>query len=126
GKAIETFKTFVAAQGGDPTIINQPEKLPTAAHTFEVEAKQDGYISEITANEIGIAASLLGAGRVTKESQIDLAVGLVLNKKVGDQVRKGDSLVTIYSNREDVAEVIGKIYESYSISSEPVDSNPLV
>lgn len=126
GKAIETFKTFVAAQGGDPSIIDQPEKLPTAAHTFEVEAKQDGYISEIIANEIGIAASLLGAGRVTKESQIDLAVGLVLNKKVGDQVRKGDSLVTIYSNREDVAEVIGKIYESYSISSEPVDSNPLV
>ncbi len=126
GKAIETFKTFVAAQGGDPTIIDQPEKLPTAAHTFAVEAKQDGYISEIIANEIGIAASLLGAGRVTKESQIDLAVGLVLNKKIGDQVRKGDSLVTIHSNREDVAEVMGKIYESYSISSEPVDSNPLV
>src|SRR5690606_14276791 len=89
GKAIETFKTFIAAQGGDASIIDEPEKLPTASITLEVEAKQDGYVSAITANEIGIAASLLGAGRVTKDSEIDLAVGIVLNKKVGDRVQKG-------------------------------------
>lgn len=126
GKAIETFKTFIAAQGGDASIIDQPEKLPTASYTFEVEAKEDGFVSSIIANEIGIAASLLGAGRVTKDSEIDLAVGLVLNKKVGDRVQKGDSLLTIHSNREDVAEVIEKIYHSYTISSENVDPNPLV
>jgi len=126
GKAIDTFKTFVAAQGGDASIIDEPEKLPTASYTFEVAAKEDGYISEITANEIGTAASILGAGRLTKESQIDLAVGLVLNKKIGDEVKKGDCLVTIHSNHEDVVEVIEKIYDSYTISSEPVDSKPLV
>lgn len=126
GKAIETFKTFVAAQGGDPSIIDNPESLPTASHTIEVEAKQDGFVSQIIANEIGIAASMLGAGRVTKDSEIDLAVGLVLNKKVGDRVQKGDTLVTIHSNREEVGDVIQKIYESYSISNENVDQNPLV
>ncbi|WP_085992942.1 pyrimidine-nucleoside phosphorylase [Oceanobacillus senegalensis] len=126
GKAIDTFKTFLDAQGGDVSVVDDPNKLPKAAYTFEIEAKQSGYISEITANEIGIAASILGAGRVTKESEIDLAVGLVLNKKVGEAVQKGESLVTIHSNREDVQEVVDKIYHSYTISSEKVDQNPLV
>jgi pyrimidine-nucleoside phosphorylase len=126
GKAIEVFKTFVAAQGGDASIIDEPEKLPTASYTFEVEAKEIGYVSEIVASEIGIAASILGAGRLTLDSKIDLAVGLVLNKKVGDEVKKGESLVTIHSNDEDVATVLEKIYESYTISSEPIDRNPLI
>ena len=126
GQAIETFKTMIEAQGGDASIVDAPEQLPAASLTFEVEAKEDGYISEIIANEIGIAASLLGAGRMTKESEIDLAVGLVLNKKVGDQVTKGESLVTIHSNSEDVSEVIEKIYDSYSISKEKVEKRPLI
>lgn len=126
GQAIETFKTMIEAQGGDASIVDAPEQLPAASLTFEVEAKEGGYISEIIANEIGIAASLLGAGRMTKESEIDLAVGLVLNKKVGDQVTKGESLVTIHSNSEDVSEVIEKIYDSYSISKEKVEKRPLI
>lgn len=126
GQAIETFKTMIEAQGGDASIVDAPEQLPAASLTFEVEAKEDGYISEIIANEIGIAASLLGAGRMTKESEIDLAVGLVLNKKVGDQVTKGESLVTIHSNSENVSEVIEKIYDSYSISKEKVEKRPLI
>lgn len=126
GKAIEVFKTFITAQGGDASIIDEPGKLPTATYTFEVEAKEAGYVSEIVANEIGIAASILGAGRLTLDSKIDLAVGLVLNKKVGDKVEVGDSLVTIHSNNEDVATVTKKIYESYAISSKPVDRNPLI
>lgn len=126
GKAIETFKTMIAAQGGDASIVDAPEKLPTSSYTFEVEAKEDGFVSEIIANEIGIAASLLGAGRMTKESEIDLAVGLVLNKKIGDAVKKGESLVTIHSNREDVKEVIDKIYDSYSIIKDKVEKKPLI
>lgn len=126
GQAIDTFKTLIEAQGGDASIVDEPDKLPTASYTFEVEAKEDGFISEIIANEIGIAASILGAGRLTKESEIDLAVGLVLNKKIGDQVKKGDSLVTIHSNSEEVANVIEKIYESYTISQEPVEDKQLI
>ncbi|MCT2534480.1 pyrimidine-nucleoside phosphorylase [Aquibacillus koreensis] len=126
GEAIEKFKTFIASQGGDASVIDDPSKLPTANYTFEVEAKEDGVIAAIVADEIGIAASILGAGRSTKDDVIDLAVGLVLNKKVGEQVTKGDSLVTIHSNREDVAEVIEKIYQSYTISKEVVETNQLV
>ncbi|WP_186577983.1 pyrimidine-nucleoside phosphorylase [Aquibacillus kalidii] len=126
GAAIEKFKTFIASQGGDPTVVDDPSKLPTAAYTFEVEAKEDGYVSEIIADEIGNAASILGAGRTTKDSVIDLAVGLILRKKVGEKVQKGESLVTIHSNSKTVEEVIQKIYNSYHITKEPVEANPLV
>ncbi|ARK29068.1 pyrimidine-nucleoside phosphorylase [Halalkalibacter krulwichiae] len=126
GKALETFKTFISAQGGDASVVDNPTKLPTAAYTFEIEAKEDGYVSEIVADEIGIAASILGAGRTTKESTIDLAVGLVLNKKVGDKVHKGESLVTVYSNHESVASVVERIDRSYHIVKNKVESKPLV
>ena len=116
GKALAKFKEFIASQGGNPDVVDHPERLPQAAYQIDVPAKADGVISEIVADEIGIAAMLLGAGRATKESKIDLAVGLVLNKKVGDPVQAGETLVTIHSNREDVAEVIEKIYANIKIS----------
>ena len=81
GKALETFKTFLSAQGGDASVVDDPSKLPQAKYKIEVEAKEDGYVSEIVADEIGTAAMLLGAGRATKESEIDLAVGLMLTQK---------------------------------------------
>ncbi|MDN4074634.1 pyrimidine-nucleoside phosphorylase [Fictibacillus terranigra] len=117
GKALDQLKTFLSAQGGDASVVDDPSKLPQAKYTFEVEAKQDGNVSEIVANEIGTAAMLLGAGRATKESQIDLAVGLMLKKKVGEQVAAGEPLVTIYSNTEDVKAVEDKIHAAYTISA---------
>jgi pyrimidine-nucleoside phosphorylase len=126
GKALETLKVFLKAQGGDESVVDHPERMPQAAHTFELAADEEGYVSEIVADEIGTAAMILGAGRATKESEIDLAVGLMLNKKVGDQVSKGDSLVTIYSNTENVEEVKKKIREAYTISKDAVEAPPLV
>lgn len=126
GKALETLKVFLKAQGGDESVVDHPERMPQAAHTFELAADEEGYVSEIVADEIGTAAMILGAGRATKESVIDLAVGLMLNKKVGDQVSKGDSLVTIYSNTENVEEVKKKIREAYTISKDAVEAPPLV
>ncbi|MCQ6274837.1 pyrimidine-nucleoside phosphorylase [Bacillus sp. V3B] len=126
GKAIDKFKTFIAAQGGDSTIVDNPSKLPTASYTFEVVAKEDGVVSEIIADKIGVAASTLGAGRTTKESEIDLAVGLVLNKKIGDQVKKGESLVTIRSNTKEVTEVSNQIYDAYGFSQNDVKLNSLI
>lgn len=126
GKAIEKFKTFIAAQGGDSTVVDDPTKLPTASYTFEVEAQEDGVVSEIIADKIGVAASLLGAGRITKESQIDLAVGLVLRKKIGDNVKKGESLVTIHSNKQEVIEVKKLIDEAFSVSQNEVERPTLV
>lgn len=116
GKALEKFKAFIANQGGDASVVDHPERLPQAQYRIEVPAKQDGVVAEIVADEIGTAAMLLGAGRATKESEIDLAVGLMLNKKVGDAVKKGDSLVTIHANREDVAQVLEKIYANIRIA----------
>jgi pyrimidine-nucleoside phosphorylase len=126
GKALETLKVFLKAQGGDDSVVDNPEKLPQAAHTFELTADEDGYVSEIIADEIGTAAMILGAGRATKESEIDLAVGLMLNKKVGDQVSKGDSLGTIYSNTENVEDVKSRIRSAYTISKDAVDAPPLI
>jgi pyrimidine-nucleoside phosphorylase len=126
GTALETFKTFLSAQGGDASVVDDPSKLPQAKYTFELEAKEDGYVSEIVADAVGTAAMLLGAGRATKESTIDLAVGLVLRKKIGDQVKKGESLVTIYSNTENIEEVKQKLYDNIKISPTPVNAPTLI
>jgi len=126
GSALESFKVFLAAQGGDASVVDRPEELPQAKYTFELEAKEDGYVSEIVADEVGTAAMILGAGRATKDSVIDLAAGLMLRKKIGDQVKKGDSLVTIYSNFEDVSAVKEKLYENIILSSEKVEKPVLI
>lgn len=116
GKALEKFKEFLENQGGDGSIVDQPEKLPQAPYQIEVPAKEAGVVAEIVADEIGVAAMILGAGRATKEDDIDLSVGIMLNKKVGDRVEKGDSLVTLHTNREDVANVMEKIYDNIRIA----------
>lgn len=117
GKALDTFKRFVASQGGDPRVVDQPELLPTASYHFEVLAEQEGYVNQIDAEQIGIAAMLLGAGRAKKEDQIDYAVGLTLNKKIGDAVLVGESICTIHANREDVKEVTSMIQGAYRIAA---------
>ncbi|MGM0921730.1 MAG: pyrimidine-nucleoside phosphorylase [Bacillota bacterium] len=126
GKALETMKIFLEAQGGDGSVVDDPGKMPQASYKVELEAKEDGYVSEIVADSVGVAAMWLGAGRATKESEIDLAVGLMLNKKIGDAVKKGDSLVTIYSNQKDVEQVKAKLYESIKVTADSVTAPPLV
>ncbi|WHS78180.1 pyrimidine-nucleoside phosphorylase [Bacillus cereus] len=120
GKATEKFKEFLSNQGGDSSIVDNPEKMPQAKYVIDVPAKTSGVISKIVADEIGIAAMLLGAGRATKEDEIDLAVGLMLRKKVGDAVKEGEPFVTIYANRENVEDVKAKIYENISIAETAV------
>lgn len=126
GSALEKLKVFLSSQGGDASIVDDPAKMPQAKYVVELESKEDGYVSEIIADEVGTAAMILGAGRATKESVIDLAVGLVLRKKIGDQVKKGESLVTIYSNFENVDEVKQKLYENIKISTSKVEAPILV
>ena len=126
GKAIEVFKKFIEAQGGDASVVDNPSLLPQAKFQIELLAKQDGYVAKMEADEIGVAAMLLGAGRATKESEIDLAVGLILHKKVGDQVKQGESLATIYSNTDDVQNVLDKLYAHIVISSDKVEAPTLI
>lgn len=120
GKATAKFKEFLSNQGGDSSIVDNPEKMPQAKYVIDVPAKTSGVISNIVADEIGIAAMFLGAGRATKEDEIDLAVGLMLRKKVGDAVKEGEPFVTIYANRENVEDVKAKIYENISIAETAV------
>ncbi|MGG5357316.1 MULTISPECIES: pyrimidine-nucleoside phosphorylase [unclassified Enterococcus] len=116
GQALAKFKEMIQNQGGDPSIVDAPEKLLTAQHVIELPAEDSGVVSKIAAKELGIAAMMLGAGRKTKEDTIDHAVGLRLHKKVGDNVQKGESLLTIYSNNPDVADVSKLLYQNIEIS----------
>lgn len=117
GKALNKFKTFLSNQGGDDSIVDSPEKLPSAKYQVEFKAKKDGYITEIIANEIGVASMMLGAGRQTKEDVIDLGVGIVLNKKVGEHVEKGENILTIHNNTKEIDDILYKLDNSITIES---------
>src|SRR5699024_7663876 len=86
GKALEYFKTMIESQGGNSEVVDSPEQLPQSKYQIDLPALSSGYVSNMVADDIGVAASMLGAGRTTKDSVIDLAVGVVLHKKVGDKV----------------------------------------
>ncbi|UCZ54695.1 pyrimidine-nucleoside phosphorylase [Bacillus shivajii] len=126
GKALEHFKVFAESQGGDASVIEDVEKLPKASNIVEVTAETDGYVSGIVADQIGTAAMMLGAGRATKTSEIDLAVGLELRKKIGDKVSKGDSLATIHANTDQIDDIKSKILQSFTISEDSVEAQPLI
>jgi pyrimidine-nucleoside phosphorylase len=98
GSALDKFAQFVRAQGGDAAPVYDTSLLPVAGKTLEVTAKESGYVHRILAEDIGIACMTLGGGRETKESAIDLSVGIILEKKNGDAVSDGEVLATIYGN----------------------------
>jgi pyrimidine-nucleoside phosphorylase len=98
GTAIEAFESWVRAQGGDPTIAENPARLPQAAHTEEVRAESEGYVQSFDAESVGRAAMLLGAGRPTAEATIDPAAGILLDVRDGDPVRPGDRIATLFAN----------------------------
>ncbi len=103
GSALEKLAQFVEAQGGNPQAVYRPELLPRADIVKTVPAPVSGYVSHIACDEVGICSLILGGGRETKESRVDLSVGLVLNKKVGDYVEAGEPLALIHANREERA-----------------------
>ncbi|PTI76872.1 pyrimidine-nucleoside phosphorylase [Staphylococcus succinus] len=116
GSALETFRTFLENQDGDGSVVDDLSQLPQAKYKIELPAQSSGVVTEIIANEVGVASMMLGAGRQTKEDDIDLSVGLVLHKKVGDKVSEGDALLTIHSNRENIDDVIEKLNQSITVS----------
>ena len=95
--ALAKLRAMVAAQGGDPAVIDDPSGFPAAAYEHDVVCMQDGWLYATDTEKIGIAAVLLGAGRETKESVIDPAAGIRLLKKAGDPVKKGDVLARLYA-----------------------------
>lgn len=127
GKGLEKLKDFVKAQGGDISPIDDYSKFPQAKYVEKVTSPVDGYITKIHAEAFGLIAMELGAGRATKESEIDLAVGIVLNKKRGEKVNKGDVLAYIHSNNEEKIERARKSILENIVIEDSYDLNiPLI
>lgn len=127
GKAFEKFKKFISMQGGNPTDADNLENLPKAKYIYEVKSETSGYINKIDSYKIGIASMVLGAGRASKDDDIDLSVGIVLNKKRNDKVNKGETLCYIHSNsKEKTAEAEKLILQSFVIKNEKTDDIPLI
>ncbi len=127
GSALRKLAEFVKTQGGDEKAVFEEELLPKAVIIKEMKAEQEGYISHIACDEVGICSLLLGGGRETKESVIDLAVGIVLAKKVGDYVNAGDTLAVIHANDEKkLSAAEERLKRAYSITKEKPEKRPLI
>ncbi len=127
GKAWETFLAMVRTQGGDPALVEEPARLPTATVVLPLIADRSGYVARIECEEVGLAAMMLGAGRETKDSAIDPAVGFHLLKKVGDPVQAGDVLAEVHVNpRRDNTPAMRRLKEAYRLSDQPVAAQPLI
>lgn len=127
GSALETFKQFIVAQGGLEEEVLHPEKLPAAKYIEEIFSDKAGYVFKIQTEEIGRISLLLGGGRETKESEIDLAVGLILNKKHGDKVHKGELLATIHANDlQKLEQAKERLRKAYTIVEEVVEKVPVI
>lgn len=127
GSALNKFAEFIKAQGGNDEVIYNSNLLPKAKYIYGVKSLKEGYINKIHSESIGLIAMKLGAGRITKSSPIDLSVGLVLNKKRSDYVKKGDILCYIHCNNEDMICVTEEdIRKAYVIEETEVHNNTLI
>lgn len=127
GSALRKFAEFVEAQGGDSAPVYNTALLPQASIVKEIYAPMDGYVSHIESDRVGISAMKLGGGRETKESSIDLSVGILIRRKVGDAVKKGEPVAALYANDNDkLSAAISELEQSYSYSAEPVERPKLI
>ncbi len=123
GEALECFGEFIAAQGGDRSVIERPELLPAAPHVAAVPAPSSGYVTGIDSMEAGLTAMTLGAGRVTKDSQVLADVGIELCKKLGAAVRKSETLAYIHArSQEEANSVTGRLQQSFTVEEDPPET----
>jgi pyrimidine-nucleoside phosphorylase len=127
GSALACFARFVKAQGGDTAAVYDPSLLPQAPVERAVCAPTSGYVKHIHAQGVGLVSMHLGGGRATKEDEIDLAVGVVLHKKVGDSVTAGESLATVYAQSETAAaQAAQQLLACYTLTADPVEREPFI
>ena len=127
GTAFEAFCKMVKAQGGDDSVLRDYSKFAQAPYKKDILAERDGFITKMNAEAVGVTSVVLGAGRETKESDIDFSAGLILHKKYGDEVKKGDSLVTLYTSKESSLADAEKIYrDAVVIGDKAPKAEPLV
>ena len=125
--AIEKMEEIIKAQSGDPRVVTEYDRFPVAPKQISVKAVSNGFISTIDALEIGLSSVVLGAGRARADQDVDPAVGIVLDKKPGDAVRKGQSIATIHSKtREEALAIKKRIAAAFSYSEEKPELKPLV
>ncbi len=126
GQALAKFREMVVAQGGDPAVIDDPARLDIAPVQHVIDAQRGGYVARFAADEVGIAAMRLGAGRPTKGAPIDHSVGLSVHINVGDKVTKGQPLVTVYArDNSDLTDAINALKSAITLSDDPVAPLPL-
>lgn len=127
GSALQKFIEFIGAQGGNVEQIYHPELLPKAAIESDVFAEKEGYVEKIVCDEVGICSLILGGGRENKESEIDLSVGIILHKKVGDYVTKETPIATLYANSEaKLMEAKKRLLNAYSFTDTEVAKRNLI
>ena len=121
GLALSKLREFIAESGGNGDLVDDYSILPTAKNKMEVFSNKEGYVSKIKAEEVGKAAMIIGAGRATKEDEVDHAVGLKILKKVGDKIEKGEKIAEIYYNdSKNVEDSKNMIIDAYVLQNEKV------
>ena len=127
GSGLAQLRRFIEAQGGNPGVIDDYSLFPQASVKDELKAEKDGFVAEIAARTIGLASQHTGAGRATKESDIDLAAGVYLHKKVGDKVAAGETLAVFYGNdRNKVDAAMAEAKKAFRITDEPCQRPVLI
>lgn len=127
GTAFAKCCQMFAAQGGDVEMVKDPDKLRKASYSYEITARESGYIAKNDVEKIGNASVLLGAGRIRKEDSIDFAAGIIMHKKLGDKVQSGDSICTFYADDPALFAAAEEMYRGgLVISTEPPKLPPLV
>jgi pyrimidine-nucleoside phosphorylase len=126
GSALEKFRELIVAQGGDPYFMQDTTLLPQPDRVLMIPAKEQAYIASIDALEVAKSAKMVGAGRLTKNSPINLGVGVLLHKKVGDPVKPGETLVELYSDDQDHRDAMEVLTKAFTFSPDPVEPPPLI
>lgn len=126
GSGFEKLVALFEAQGGDASYIRNPEKFPLASRIVEIKAEKAGYVRRIDSLSIGVSAMKLGAGRETMEDKIDMSAGILLNKKVGDRVEKGEILAYCHTNKGNVDDVFREVHDAFQLSEEALAVPPIV
>ncbi|MEE3394899.1 MAG: thymidine phosphorylase, partial [Candidatus Onthomonas sp.] len=127
GAAFSKLKEWISAQGGDTRCLDDPSLFPATAFAYEIQSPVNGYIRKMDAERIGITSVMLGAGRETKDAPIDYSAGIVLCKKVGERVSAGETLATLYTNRESaLAEAAEHYLTALTFGETPPEPQPLI
>ena len=127
GRARDTFREVIRLQGGDAKVVDDPGRLPRAKSKAHVKAARAGFVSAIRCEQVGVASMMLGGGREKKEDSVDPAVGLTIEKKIGDVVKAGEKLVTVHYNSDArLADAVALLEKSFEIGDRATDALPLV